>query len=97
MLKRLFSLIFVLAAAALIVSAAAASESSVELGLNETRTIDAPANVMRAVSADQDTALVEVLSSSAFKITGVGLGTTYVYVWWTDGSYSVFKVSVKTL
>lgn len=97
MLKRLFSLIFVLAAAALIVSAAAASESSVELGLNETRTIDAPANVIRAVSADQDTALVEVLSSSAFKITGVGLGTTYVYVWWTDGSYSVFKVSVKNL
>lgn len=49
----------------------------------------------RLLSVDQDIAVVEPLSSNRMKITGVGIGETFVYVWWDDNSYSVYKVSVK--
>lgn len=97
MVRRAIYSLAVVAAAVLIAAASASAESVVELGLNESRPFDSANNVSRALSADQDIALVEVVSPSNFKITGVGLGSTYVYVWWTDDSYSVFKVSVKNL
>ncbi|MFA5103571.1 MAG: SdrD B-like domain-containing protein [Candidatus Margulisiibacteriota bacterium] len=97
MAKRVLIIICAVIMAVFIASAVFAAESNVELSLNASRVFDNASNVSRAISANQDVALVEVESTSRFKITGVGLGTTYVYVWWSDDSYSVFKVSVKNL
>ena len=97
MLKRSLYFICAVIAAVFIASAVFAAESTVELGLNASKGFDSANNISRAISANQDVAIVEVVSTAQFKITGVGLGTTYVYVWWSDDSYSVFKVSVKNL
>jgi len=77
----------------LIVSSSALAQE-LTLTYNSTKIIEGQNNFSKVVSVDQDIVIAEILSSNRIKLTGVGIGSTYVYVWWSDESYSVYKVSV---
>jgi len=72
-----------------------AAGSDVNLNINESRAFNVPAVISRVLSANQDIAIISNDTDNSYKITGVSLGTTYVYIWWEDENYSVIKVTVK--